>query len=99
MAQTDWRLVIKDPKLIRAFEALEDPRWDWRTASAIAKASGLTEAQVAQFPVLYPTLVRRSLSPGQAGGYVYTLQSKHFANQSPLQKAITFISSSSSSSS
>ena len=99
MTPTDWRSVITDPQEIRAFEALEDSRWDWRTAAAVAKASGLSEAQVAHLPAKYPTLVRRSLGEGRGGEYLYTLHSKYFAHQNPLQKVWTFISSSSSTSS
>jgi len=99
MTPTDWRTVIKDPQEVRAFEALEDSRWDWRSTAAVARTSGLSEAQIAQLPAKYPTLVRRSLAEGRAGEYLYTLHSKYFAQQNPLQKAWTFLSSSSSTSS
>ena len=95
---TDWRKVVTDPRHVAAFQALEDARWDWRTASAVAKASGLDALEVRRLPDLYPTLVRRSFQPSPSGQDIYTLQSKFFASQPPLQKVWTFLSGSSSSS-
>jgi hypothetical protein len=96
MSKTDWRAIVHDSRHRRAFEALEDPQWDWRTATAIAKASGLSEEEVAQLVDLYPVLVRRSLAPGKTGEHLYTLQSKYLARQSPVRKIWTFLSSNSS---
>ena len=96
MSKTDWRSVVHDPRHRRAFEALEDPQWDWRTAAAIAKASGLSEDEVAQLVDLYPVLVRRSFAPGKKGEYVYTLHSKYLAHQNPISKVWMFLTSNSS---
>jgi len=99
MPTGDWRGVVTDPKHVAAFEALEDPNWDWRTAASVAKASGLSEHEVARLPDLYPSFVRRAPAPGPGAEYLYTLHSKFYAQQPAIAKVLTFLSSSSSSSS
>jgi hypothetical protein len=99
MPETDWRGVITDPSERRLFEALEDQQWEWRTVAALSRASGMDELNVRRVLNQYPTLVRRSLTPSQIGEDLYTLQSRYYARQNPLEKGWNFLSSSSSSSS
>ena len=99
MSASDWRSVVTDPQHVRIFEALEDPRWEWRTLSALARASGLNAEQTLRVLNTYPTFVRRFAIPGPNGEELFTLQSSYFEKKNPLQKAWDFLSAPSSSSS
>ncbi len=95
MIATDWRQVITDPVEMKIFEALEDPRWDWRTLNALSRASGLDDEGTRRVLRKYPVLVRQSEVPGPNGEELYTLQSRYFDRKSFLEKVLTSVSSSS----
>ena len=95
---TDWRSVVVGDKETKVFEALADPRWEWRTLRALTKAANATEGEVRAILGRYPLLVRHSTVPSQDGQELYTLQKRFFESQSPIQKVWTFLSGSSSSS-
>lgn len=94
MFQTDWRQVIADPTERRIFEALEDPKWDWRTISALSRVSGLDTESTRRILQKYPVLVRQSIVPGPRGEELYTLQRRHFERQTVVEKIWTNVSSS-----
>lgn len=98
MFETDWRKVISDPVETKVFEALEDPRWEWRTISALSRASGLDPEGTRRVLRKYPVLVRQSALPGPGGEDLYTLERRYFERQSIFEKVWTSVSSSSSSS-
>lgn len=95
--ETDWRKAISDPLETKVFEALEDPRWEWRTIPALSRASGLDHEGIRRILRKYPVLVRRSAVPAPSGEDLYTLQSRYFDRQSLFEKVWTSVSSSSSS--
>lgn len=97
MFETDWRKVISDPIETRLFEALEDPKWEWRTISALSRATELGPEDTRRILRKYPALVRQSMIPGPSGEELYTLQRSYFERQSVLGKFWTSVSSSSSS--
>lgn len=99
MGDTDWRSTIKDPKESLVFQALDDPRWDWRTVPSLADASGLSQTDVRKLLNSHPELVRKSGTPSTSGEDLFTLHARYFARKSPLAKGWDFLSSSSSSSS
>ncbi|SRR6266568_7543170 len=94
MIETDWNKVITDPVERKLFEALEDPRWEWRTISALSKASGLNQEGTRQVLRKYPVLVRQSVVPAANGEDLYTLRSRYFERQSTLEKFWNSVSSS-----
>lgn len=94
MVQTDWRQVVVDPTERRIFEALEDPRWDWRTISALSGVSGLDTESTRRILQKYPVLVRQSTVPGPEGQELYTLQRRYYERQTVLEKFWTSVSSS-----
>lgn len=98
MFQTDWRQVILDPGEKKIFEALEDPRWEWRTISTLSRVSGLDTERTRRILQTYPVLVRQSTVPGPGGEELYTLQRRHYERQTVLEKLWTSVSSSTSSS-
>lgn len=98
MFQTDWRQVILDPIEKKIFEALEDPRWEWRTISTLSGVSGLDTERTRLILQKYPVLVRQSTIPGAGGEELYTLQRRHYERQTVLEKFWTSVSSSTSSS-
>ena len=98
MFQTDWQQVVADPAERKVFEALEDPRWDWRTIHALSGVSGLDAESTRRILQKYPVLVRQSTVPGPGGEELYTLQRRHFERQTIVEKIWTSVSSSTSSS-
>jgi hypothetical protein len=72
----NWAEAVSDPGERRIFEALADPRWEFRTLSALARISGLTEEKVQELLARYPDLVRRSPIPDSKGRQLYTLASR-----------------------
>ncbi len=98
MFQTDWQQVVLDPTERKVFEALEDPRWDWRTISALSGVSELDAESTRRILQKYPVLVRQSTVPGPGGEELYTLQRRHFERQTVVEKIWTTVSSSTSSS-
>ena len=98
MLKTDWRSVVTDETEKRIFEALEDPRWEWRTVGALSQASGLSHEEIRRILHKYLHLVRKSLVPSTSGDDLYTLQAKYLERTSLLRKGWDFLSGSSSSS-
>ncbi len=94
MIETDWNKVVTDPLEKKLFEALEDPKWEWRTISALSKASGLDQEGTRRVLRKYPILVRQSVIPASNGEDLYTLQRRYFERQSTLEKFWNSVSSS-----
>ncbi len=63
-----WKDVITDPDEIKVFMALDGPRYTWRTVSAVARQTGLSEERVLQILAKYNMqLTRLSETPGASG--------------------------------
>ena len=64
----NWQATVKDPDEIKVFMALDGPNYTWRTTSAIARQTGLSEARVSQILAKYNlTLTRLSEVPSISG--------------------------------
>lgn len=64
----NWQATVTDPDEIKVFMALDGPNYTWRTTSAIARQTGLSEARVAQILAKYNlTLTRLSEVPSISG--------------------------------
>ena len=48
-----WKDTIKDPDEMKVFMALDGPNYTWRTATAIARQTGLPEARVWEIMAKY----------------------------------------------
>jgi len=48
MQRVNWKETVSDPDEIMVFMALDGPNYTWRTISAIARQTGLSEPRVAQ---------------------------------------------------
>ena len=94
---TEWRKVISDPIETKIFAALEDSRWEWRTISALTRASGLDQEGTRRVLRKYPALIKLSAMPAPNGEELYTLQHRYFDRLSIFDKFITSTSSSSGS--
>ncbi len=81
MAELNWRNAITDERERKIFEALEDPRWDWRTVRALSKASGLEPEKVLTIITKYPHLIRKSAVPSEKGEDLFTLQSRFYQSK------------------
>ena len=63
-----WKDVITDPDEIKVFMALDGPKYTWRTVSAIARQTRLTEDRVLQILKKYNMeLTRLSETPSASG--------------------------------
>jgi hypothetical protein len=92
----DWRSVIKDPREVRMFESLEDPKFDWRTVAALKRESGLSDAEVLKVIALHPELIRQGKSG--SGEPIWTLQERYWKRPG-LTQFLDFMSNTSTSSS
>ncbi len=74
--KSTWQATVSDPIERKVFEALDDPRWDFRTVQGLAKSTELPEHIVCDVLQRYPQFVRRSPVPDAQGRGLYTLVSK-----------------------
>ena len=83
----DWRDEVKDPEEGKVFEALADPKWDFRTIEGLSQETKLPEARVSEIILKFGHLTRKSRIPDKQGRELYTLRDK----QSLMFKLKTFI--------
>jgi hypothetical protein len=93
-AAEEWQAEVTDPQERRIFEALSDARGDFRTAEGLARATGLTAANILAVIKKYPHLIRRSIVPDNHGRALYTLRSRPVSIRERLAEARLFISKS-----
>jgi hypothetical protein len=87
----DWEEKVTDSQERKVFEALSNPKWDFRTIEGIRKSTNLSEAQVVSVLHKYPNLVRKSAVPDKYGNTLYTLKSKPVGTQEKLALARAFV--------
>jgi len=92
-----WRDLVTDPGEIKIFEALEDPRWEWRTIGALARASRMSEGDVIGVLNKYRGHIYKSPVPNKKGESLFTLREKYYKRLSPLEKLWFFTDSTSAS--
>lgn len=64
----NWQETVTDPDETKVFMALDGPRYTWRTTSAIARQTGLSEERVTQILGKYNLkLTRLSEIPSVSG--------------------------------
>lgn len=64
----NWKSAVSDPDEIEVFMALDGPNYTWRTVSAIARQTGLSETRVAEILAKYNLkLTRLSEVPSISG--------------------------------
>ncbi len=76
--------VITDPVERKVFEALANPKWDFRTIIGISKNTGLEEAVVKTVLDKYPNLIRMSPISDDRGRNLYTLRTRALTLQERL---------------
>lgn len=86
---SDWRQVVHDSQEIKVFEALEDPKYEWRTMRALQKASGMTEDEVRETLSRYRSLIREGRS--HADEPIWTLQERYW-KRGGIAQILDFIS-------
>ena len=73
----NWRETVTDRDEIKVFKALDGPEDTWRTISAVARQTGLSEARVAQILAKYNLkLTRMSESSSVSGSALVGLIEK-----------------------
>ncbi len=75
-SHVDWRKTVKDPREIKTFEALEDPKFLWRTKRALQEASGMTPEQVEATIKKYTPFIREGRT--QSGEPIWALQERYW---------------------
>jgi hypothetical protein len=89
-----WTDVIDNPHERKVFEALADPKWDFRTVDGIRKASGLPDDEILSILTKYEgRLIHKSDLPAQ-GRDIYTLKTDRAETKELWAKLRTFISKS-----
>jgi len=91
---TSWQALISEPTERKVFDALSDPRWDFRTIHGISKAIDASEAEVASILRKYPDLVRRSLVRDEDGNELFTLGSRTPGPQEIVSQFRSFVTKS-----
>ena len=86
---SDWRQVVRDPREIKIFEALEDPQYEWRTLKALQRVSGMSEREVMQVLDRNRSLIRQARS--QSGEPIWTLQERYW-KRGGIMQLLDFIS-------
>lgn len=72
-----WKEVINDPEEIKVFLALDGPNYTWRTTSAVARQTGLSEDRVLEILAKYNmNLTRLSEVPSISGSALVGLREK-----------------------
>ena len=72
-----WKKIITDPDEAKVFMALDGPNYTWRTASAIARQTGLTDERVWAILAKYNMqLTRLSETPSISGSALVGLLEK-----------------------
>ena len=90
-----WTDVVDNPHERQVFEALADPKWDFRTVDGIQKASGLPNDEILSILNKYDgELVRKSDLPDPQGRDIYTLKTDKKETWELLAKLRSFISKS-----
>ena len=73
----NWQQTVTDPEEMKVFMALDGPDYTWRTISAIARQTGLSEKRVAQTLDKYNLkLTRLSETPSVSGSALVGLIEK-----------------------
>ena len=93
---SEWRKIVRDANEVKLFEALEDPKYEWRSLKALKRESGMTEQEVLQVLNRHRSLVREARS--QAGESIWTLQERYW-KRGGLTQILDFISHTSTSTS
>ena len=94
--ETNWRKVVRDdPREGKLFEALEDPRWDWRTVEALQGTCGMTTDELRQSIAKYPILIMESRS--RDGKPIFTLRARYHTRKGPFVQLLDFLSNQSTS--
>ena len=55
----NWKDTVTDPDETKVFMALDGPTYTWRTLSAVARQTGLSEARVAEILTKYDLTLTR----------------------------------------
>ena len=73
----NWQQTVTDPDETKVFKALDGPDYTWRTMSAIARQTGLSEARVAEILAKYDLkLTRLAETPSVSGSALVGLIEK-----------------------
>lgn len=73
----NWQQTVSDPDERKVFTALDGPDYTWRTVSAVARQTGLSESRVSQILAKYNmTLTRLSETSSITGSALVGLIEK-----------------------
>lgn len=94
MITRKWKDEVLDSKEKKVFEALADPKWDFRTVEGLVKSTKLSPEEIKKIIQKHPELIRKSTVPDRYGRQLYTLREKNTETLELFQKLRTFISKS-----
>lgn len=90
----DWQSRVEGPREREVFEALSDPRWEFRTIEGISRQTKLPPDEVERTLKDYAGFVRKSLVPDHRARDLYTLRSRPITRNEILAAIRTFVTKS-----
>ena len=71
-----WQTFVTDPEEVKVFEAMDSPKFTWRTISGLARQTGLSEEQVTRILEKHDELACFSDVPSISGSPIVGLTEK-----------------------
>lgn len=73
-----WEKLVTDPEERKVFEALADPKWDFRTIEGLKKTTKLSEQELESILIRYkgPNMIRESPVRDKMGRRLFTISTK-----------------------
>lgn len=74
----------------KVLNALDDPRWDWRTLDGLKKTTGLAAPLILEVLLAHPSEVEFAVS--EQHGLLFTLKGRKRRSASGLERALNLLS-------
>ena len=88
----EWENLVTEPRERQVFDALSNPKWDYRTVKGIKKETGLSEEEIEAILRKYRNrLVHKANVPDKFGRDLYTLARAHSEIRDMLAKLRTIV--------
>ena len=90
----EWEETIRDAKERKVFEALENPKWDFRTVEGLSRSTELTNDDIKIILRKYQDFIRIVSIPDRMGRRLYKLKGRSTKRLEVLNTLRVFISKS-----
>lgn len=90
----EWEETIRDAKERKVFEALENPKWDFRTVEGLSRSTELTNDDIKIILRKYQDFIRIVSIPDRMGRRLYKLKGRSTKRLEVLNTLRVFLSKS-----